>query len=391
VPVVSEQIVLPYLWRRYLSLLRALVGAACLWVVLGSGRVEPATWSLLILVLILYSVISIFWRWPERIDKLDVANLILDVLTFLVCVALGTDQSFWLSAVAALYLLLAMSTLHDWRDVLLTTVLTLAFVIAAQPPNGERLQPLLLILGMFGCVVALQKQSLLERLSNASKQAVHFRSEAEHAREAERERIAADFHDGPLQSFISVQMRLEIVRKMLERDFQAGMAELRDLREICSKQVTEVRTFVRSMRPVEVQGAGLAAALRSTVGFFQKDSGITATFKADATAIHDDIEASTDTVQIVREALNNVHKHSGASRVAVAMSRSNGTLQIDVEDDGTGFPFAGAFTLDELELLRLGPESIKRRVRGLNGELTVISRPGRGSELRIRLPIHTGA
>lgn len=390
-PVVSEQIVLPYLWRRYLSLLRALVGAACLWVVLGSGRVEPATWSLLILVLILYSVISIFWRWPERIDKLDVANLILDVLTFLVCVALGTDQSFWLSAVAALYLLLAMSTLHDWRDVLLTTVLTLAFVIAAQPPNGERLQPLLLILGMFGCVVALQKQSLLERLSNASKQAVHFRSEAEHAREAERERIAADFHDGPLQSFISVQMRLEIVRKMLERDFQAGMAELRDLREICSKQVTEVRTFVRSMRPVEVQGAGLAAALRSTVGFFQKDSGITATFKADATAIHDDIEASTDTVQIVREALNNVHKHSGASRVAVAMSRSNGTLQIDVEDDGTGFPFAGAFTLDELELLRLGPESIKRRVRGLNGELTVISRPGRGSELRIRLPIHTGA
>lgn len=389
--MVSEQIVLPYLWRRYLSLLRALVGAACLWVVLGSGRVEPATWSLLILVLILYSVISIFWRWPERIDKLDVANLILDVLTFLVCVALGTDQSFWLSAVAALYLLLAMSTLHDWRDVLLTTVLTLAFVIAAQPPNGERLQPLLLILGMFGCVVALQKQSLLERLSNASKQAVHFRSEAEHAREAERERIAADFHDGPLQSFISVQMRLEIVRKMLERDFQAGMAELRDLREICSKQVTEVRTFVRSMRPVEVQGAGLAAALRSTVGFFQKDSGITATFKADATAIHDDIEASTDTVQIVREALNNVHKHSGASRVAVAMSRSNGTLQIDVEDDGTGFPFAGAFTLDELELLRLGPESIKRRVRGLNGELTVISRPGRGSELRIRLPIHTGA
>lgn len=389
--MVSEQIVLPYLWRRYLSLLRALVGAACLWVVLGSGRVEPATWSLLILVLILYSVISIFWRWPERIDKLDVANLILDVLTFLICVALGTDQSFWLSAVAALYLLLAMSTLHDWRDVLLTTVLTLAFVIAAQPPNGERLQPLLLILGMFGCVVALQKQSLLERLSNASKQAVHFRSEAEHAREAERERIAADFHDGPLQSFISVQMRLEIVRKMLERDFQAGMAELRDLREICSKQVTEVRTFVRSMRPVEVQGAGLAAALRSTVGFFQKDSGITATFKADATAIHDDIEASTDTVQIVREALNNVHKHSGASRVAVAMSRSNGALQIDVEDDGTGFPFAGAFTLDELELLRLGPESIKRRVRGLNGELTVISRPGRGSELRIRLPIHTGA
>lgn len=385
--MVSDQIVLPYLWRRYLSFLRAMVGAACLWVVLGTSTVAPGTWVTFVVVLTTYSLVSIFWRWPERIDRLDVFNLILDVVTFLLCVGLSDKDSLWLAAVAALYLFLAMATLQDWRDVLLTTVLSLAFVISAQPPNADRLAPLILILGMFGCVVALQKQSLIDRLSNTSRQAVLYRMEAQQAREAERERIAADFHDGPLQSFISIQMRLEIVRKMLERNFDAGMAELKDLREICGQQVTEVRTFVRSMRPVEVDGAGLAAALRSTVGFFQKDSGIPATFKVDPGAMHDDIDVSTDIVQIVREALNNVHKHSGASRVAVALSRHDSTLHIDVEDDGTGYPFAGAFSLDELELLRLGPRSIERRVRGLAGDLSLCSRPGRGSELKIRLPI----
>ena len=46
-----------------------------------------------------------------------------------------------------------------------------------------------------------------------------------------------------------------------------------------------------------------------------------------------------------------------------------------VEDDGSGFPFSGSYSLDELELLRLGPRSIKRRVRTLGGDLTIHSRP----------------
>lgn len=264
----------------------------------------------------------------------------------------------------------------------------MSFVSSVASPAGMSIIPLLLLLGMFGMVTSLQKQSLLERLSSASRQALHYRLEAQRAREAERERIAADFHDGPLQSFISVQMRLEILRKMLAKKFEMGMEELANLQDVVKRQVAEVRTFVRSMRPVEVEGAGLAAALRQTVGFFQKDSGMIATFKAGADAMHDDLEASLDIVQIVREALNNVRKHSSASRVAVSLDRENGLLALEVEDDGTGFPFAGEFSLEEMELLRMGPESIKRRVRSLNGDLKVVSRPGLGSTLHIRLPLN---
>ncbi|MBI4891140.1 MAG: sensor histidine kinase [Acidobacteria bacterium] len=385
--IVTDQIVLPYLWRRYLSFLRALIGASCLWIVLGASGMTSATWVLLVLGLTVYSVVSIFWRWQERLDRLDIFNLVLDVSIFFLCVGLANSGGFWLSAMAALYLFLATSTLQDWRDVLLITVVTLAFVNSAQPVDASRLQPLLLILGMFGCVVALQKQSLLERLSTSSRQAVMYRVEAQRARESERERIAADFHDGPLQSFISVQMRLEVVRKMLERSHEAGLEELRQLREICDRQVTEVRTFVRAMRPVELDGAGLASALRSTVGFFQKDSGIPTTFHADPTAMHDDIASSTEIVQIVREALNNLRKHSSASRATVRIARTSRHLTINVEDDGTGFPFAGTFDLDELEMLKMGPRSIMRRVKSLEGDLLLHSRPGRGSELNIRLPL----
>jgi signal transduction histidine kinase len=62
-------------------------------------------------------------------------------------------------------------------------------------------------------------------------------------------------------------------------------------------------------------------------------------------------------------------------------------VEIKAEDNGSGFPFSGAFNLDELELLRLGPVSIKRRVRMLGGDLQLESRPGQGASLQIRIPV----
>ncbi len=384
--LIGDQIVLPYLWRRYLSFLRALVGAACLWFFAAQPTMERGTFAVLLAFLVIYSLISIFWRWPDRLDRSGILSLVLDAATFFLCVTLGGDAGFWVSAIAALYLFLSLSSLQPWRQVLLMTVLALAFLNLTEPPNYERLQPSILLLGMMGCVLALQKTSLLERLSNSSRQAVHYRSESQRAREAERERIAADFHDGPLQSFISFQMRLEIVRKMLQRDVESGREELELLQSICAKQVTEMRSFIRGMRPVEVDGLGLATALRQVVAGFQSDSRIPTTFQAGFDASHDDLEPSIELIQVLREALHNVQKHSGASRVAVRLSREQAGILLEIEDDGCGFPFAGAFSLEELEMLRTGPESIKRRVRSLNGDLLLDSRPGSGAALRLRVP-----
>ena len=58
-----------------------------------------------------------------------------------------------------------------------------------------------------------------------------------------------------------------------------------------------------------------------------------------------------------------------------------------MDDNGRGFHFSGVYTLEELELLRLGPASLKRRARSLNADLMLESRPGQGAGLKMRIPI----
>ena len=79
-----------------------------------------------------------------------------------------------------------------------------------------------------------------------------------------------------------------------------------------------------------------------------------------------------EVLQILREAPHNVQKHAGATRVAVAMEKTERGLEISIDDNGHGFNFAvaAAYSLEELELLRLGPATLKRRARGgLNADL----------------------
>ena len=182
-------------------------------------------------------------------------------------------------------------------------------------------------------------------LSRAARQSVLFRYEGQRAREEERQRIAADFHDGPLQSFISFQMRLEILRKMLSRDAAAAMDELKQLQELCRAQVSELRAFVRSMRPADVDGAGLGASMAGMVDQFPESTGVAASFVSGDYIEPTETEIALEVLQIVREALNNVQKHSKATRVAVSVSRKGDCLEISIDDNGSGFPFSGTYTL----------------------------------------------
>jgi signal transduction histidine kinase len=70
----------------------------------------------------------------------------------------------------------------------------------------------------------------------------------------------------------------------------------------------------------------------------------------------------------------------------VSLARSERGLEIAVEDNGAGFPFSGRYDLDQMERLGLGPISIRRRVRMLDGELLIDSRPGKGAKLEICVP-----
>ena len=208
------------------------------------------------------------------------------------------------------------------------------------------------------------------------------------AYEYESERIAHDLHDGALQSMISFEMRLEIIRRMIHRDPEVAETELESLQQFSRKLVAEMRTFVHRMRHVETDGSSLMLSARRLVDGFQKESGVAVTFvngqEADVTLGG---RLATELLQVIREAFSNIHKHTHATHVLFSVEQKNGQLYVSVHDNGRGFRFGGRYSLEELDLMRMGPQSIKQRVRTLGGDLSLESHPGQGSNLRVSVPL----
>src|SRR5258708_11543266 len=232
----------PYLWRRHLGILRAVLAFAC--VVLYLVSQVPAS-AAIALVVGLFAIYTIFILFRDNIENrvYEMYPLMLDVVFFFLCSLHPTREGLWLSTVTYFYLLCFSSLLYDWRVVAEIVVICDAFFLGIRPQPTYALWPTVLLSGVFATVFAMQRESFQARLSWALKRSVLARMQAERARESERERIAADFHDGPLQSFISFQMRLEIVRKLLQRDTNQAREELEQLQELGKSQVTELRSF----------------------------------------------------------------------------------------------------------------------------------------------------
>lgn len=376
----------PYQWRRHLGLLRVLLAFFAL--LLHLVQPVPNGW-LVSTVLGLFFAYTIFSMARDQIENrvYHIPGLFLDLIFFFLCALHPSPGGLWLTTVCYFYLMCVSSLMYQWRNVAGIVAVSVAFFLVVQPQPSVVLWPTVLLGGVFATVFSIQREHFQYRLSAALRRSVLARIDAEKSRESERQRIAADFHDGPLQSFISFQMRLEIVRKLLSRDTEAAIRELIDLQDLGKAQVSELRLFVRNMQPVEIDQAGLAASIREVVNNFERDSGIPTSLECSDLPEIASTEFATEILQIIREALNNIRKHSRASRVEVTIAANHKSIDIDIHDDGSGFPFSGSYSLEELELLRLGPKSIKRRVRTLGGELTLESKPSEGAELRVRIPV----
>jgi signal transduction histidine kinase len=381
----------PYRGRFALRIARAVLAGACL-----LAYVRASGWRLTWVVALLaaYLVYAVGAMVEVRYDSTwrNNLSLVIDAAFFGFWTYLapggwtGSAPAGWLSALDASYLFVSAVLLQEMSRVTMVALVVLVDALLFTPPEEMSLVWTAVGMGTAAISLSFYKRYVDRRMSNTLRHNVIIRSQAQGAREAERQRMAHDFHDGPLQSFISFQMRLEVIKKLLSRDVAAAADELRQLQDLCRTQVGELRGFVRSMRPDE-EGVSLSASLSRMVEQFQRETGISSTFSAGD--FHDpaETEVSLELLQIVRETLNNIYKHSGASRLAVSINKREQRLEISAEDNGGGFPFSGSFNLDELELLRLGPVSIKRRVRMLGGEMQLESKPGQGASLQIRIPV----
>lgn len=227
--------------------------------------------------------------------------------------------------------------------------------------------------------LALALAPLLDRLYSL----VHIR---QRAIEDERDRIAQDFHDGPLQTFLALNVQLEFIRHLLSANPAGAAAELNQLQEAMRKEVRELRELLQGMRPIDLDRTGLTGLLRQLADELQKAGDLSVRFIHGGGGREPSSRISRELFQIVREAATNARKHGAARHIVITTESDSEAFRVSIDDDGRGFQFSGRYRLEELDTLRLGPVSIKQRVHRIGASLDIESNPGHGCRLIIRVP-----
>jgi signal transduction histidine kinase len=207
----------------------------------------------------------------------------------------------------------------------------------------------------------------------------------------ERARVARELHDGAVQSLISVEMQVDVLRRRAVEQPSHVVPELGRIQTLLREEVLKLRDLMQQMKPLAVDAKTLVPFLQDTVSKFQRETGISARFTCAETSIGLPPKVCREVARIVQEGLVNVRKHSRAQHVVVQLRATPESYHLVVQDDGAGFEFSGRLSQTELENQHKGPAVIRERVRSIDGELTVESVPGYGSRLDVVIPQKRGA
>jgi signal transduction histidine kinase len=202
----------------------------------------------------------------------------------------------------------------------------------------------------------------------------------------ERARVARELHDGAIQSLISAEMQMDVLRRRAERESQPMSADLAHIQSLLQREVLNLRELMQQMKPLELSPEQFLDYIADQVDRFRRDTGISAQFTSELQDIALSPHSCRELVRIVQEALVNVRKHSSARHVLVRFGREDSFWKLTVDDDGKGFGFDGTLTNQELMNSTKGPAIIKERVRNIGGELIIESRSGEGARLEITIP-----
>lgn len=205
--------------------------------------------------------------------------------------------------------------------------------------------------------------------------------------EVERARMSRELHDGLIQSLIGLEMEVQALRANRAHAGHDVDEALDTLQQHLRRAVLDARDLMAELRPPSDAREGLLADVSSVVQRFRNDTGIDARLSADVDEVDCPPRTCAEVSRIVREALVNARKHSGAKHVVVHFGRADDNWTLSIDDDGRGFGFAGRRSQAELDAARQGPIVIKERVRAIGGELTVQSDPGCGARLEISWPV----
>ena len=196
------------------------------------------------------------------------------------------------------------------------------------------------------------------------------------AQEEERARVARDLHDEVNQSLTGLLLRLEAAREAAPPGMEAELAETKAL---ANQAMRELLSLARQLRPTALDDLGLAAAIGGQVEQLGRgEIAARLETEGDFSDLGDDQQLVV--YRVAQEALNNAVRHSEAQRVEVRLGRDeDGGVVLEVSDDGRGFAF------DESQR-GLGIGGMRERALLVGAELTIESRPGAGTTVRLTVP-----
>jgi signal transduction histidine kinase len=206
--------------------------------------------------------------------------------------------------------------------------------------------------------------------------------------ESERSRISRDLHDGILQTLLSLNIQLDVLRHKFPWTPEQAGKELETLQKTVQQESSELRRMVTDLRPLRVESADMRELMLGFAERFRNEAAMAVDLFIEDRNLRLPDRICRELFQIYRESLNNIKKHAKASHVVVKLGQDEAKVSLVVDDNGRGFSFSGRYSSEELDRLRLGPISIKERTRGVGGTLTVESNPGHGARLTVEIPLN---
>jgi PAS domain S-box-containing protein len=205
-------------------------------------------------------------------------------------------------------------------------------------------------------------------------------------REEERTRIAREIHDELGQALTGLKLQLSLLeeswRGSTGRDprtlYEAAFQRMRGL---VDGSIETVRKIATELRPMMLDHLGLPAAIEWQADEFLKTSGISCEVSLPEEEMSLDRDTSTALFRILQESLTNIVRHAKASRVSVHLWNENHITVLQVQDNGVGMPaelIAGPASFGLL--------SMKERALMLGGTVDVMSGPGAGTKIVVRVP-----
>ncbi len=201
---------------------------------------------------------------------------------------------------------------------------------------------------------------------------------------AERVRVARDLHDSLEQTLAGTALRLEAARDQMPEEAAASRSQLERAGALLRRSQAEVRRTVWGLRALALEKQSFAEALGESVHLLTDDTGIETSLEIESLVCGFDPSVEGELLRIAQEAVTNVLKHSESTRLELFFGNEDaGTVLLRIADDGVGFDVSLTHSDGEPHF---GLQGMRERVASIGGKLEIISSPGGGTVVELRLP-----